>query len=39
MSTAHPLDKILDEPRIGYVAEHGKKKWRGPLLVHRRRED
>lgn len=27
------LSKIKDEPRIGFVEEHGSKKWRGPLLV------
>jgi len=27
------LSKIKDEPRIGFVEEHGRKKWRGPLLV------
>jgi hypothetical protein len=29
------LSKIKDEPRIGFVAEYGSKKWRGPLLVRR----
>lgn len=27
------LSKLLDEDRIGFVDEHGKRKWRGPLLV------
>jgi len=30
-----PLSKINDEPRIGFVEEHGSKKWRGSLLVRR----
>lgn len=27
------LSKLLDEDRIGFVAEHGMRHWRGPLLV------
>lgn len=29
----HWLSKILDEDRIGFVEEHGVRRWRGPLLV------
>jgi hypothetical protein len=29
----HWLSKILDEPRIGYVKEHGKRKWKAGTPV------
>jgi hypothetical protein len=28
--------KILNEPRIGFVKEHGKRKWRHSTLLVRR---
>jgi hypothetical protein len=36
-----PLSKILDEPRLGYVKEHGKRKWKAgtPVRWYWRRGD